>query len=66
MDNSPQSPNRGKGRRLVFSALTGTALTVAPVAARMFLFLAGVLIAMGVVVARYFSGRFSVGAWVPD
>lgn len=50
----------------MFSALTGTALTVAPVAARMFLFLAGVLIAMGVVVARYFSGRFSVGAWVPD
>src|SRR5262252_1440905 len=30
---------------------------------RMFLFLAGILIAMGVVVARYFSGMFSVGAW---
>ena len=31
---------------------------------RMFLFLAGTLIAMGVVVARYFSGTFSLGAWV--
>lgn len=31
---------------------------------RMFLFLAGILIAMGVVVARYFSGTFSLGAWV--
>lgn len=31
---------------------------------RMFLFLAGTLIAMGVVVARYFSGTFSPGAWV--
>ena len=30
---------------------------------RMFLFLAGILIAMGVVVARYFSGTFSLGAW---
>ena len=31
---------------------------------RMFLFLAGILIAMGYVVARYFSGSFSIGAWV--
>ena len=31
---------------------------------RMFLFLAGILIAMGVVVARYFSGSFSLGAWI--
>jgi hypothetical protein len=31
---------------------------------RMFLFLAGILIAMGVVIARYFSGTFSLGAWV--
>jgi hypothetical protein len=31
---------------------------------RMFLFLAGILIAMGVVIAHYFSGTFSVGAWV--
>lgn len=30
---------------------------------RMFLFLAGILIIMGVVVARYFSGTFSLGAW---
>src|SRR5215469_14871175 len=30
---------------------------------RMFLFLAGILIAISVVVARYFSGMFSVGAW---
>jgi hypothetical protein len=28
------------------------------------LFLAGIPIAMGVVVARYFSGTFSLGAWV--
>jgi hypothetical protein len=31
---------------------------------RMFLFLAGMLIAMGVAIAHYFSGIFSVGAWV--
>jgi hypothetical protein len=31
---------------------------------RMFLFLAGILIAMGVVVAHYSSGTFSLGAWV--
>ena len=31
---------------------------------RMFLFLAGILIAMGVLVARYFPGAFSLGAWV--
>jgi hypothetical protein len=31
---------------------------------RMFLFLAGILIAMGVVVAHYFSGTFSLGGWV--
>ena len=31
---------------------------------RMFLFLGGILIAAGVVVARYFSGTFSLGAWV--
>ena len=31
---------------------------------RMFLFLAGILIAMGVVIAHYFSGTFSLGAWV--
>ena len=31
---------------------------------RMFLFLAGILIAMGVVVAGYFSGTFSLGAWI--
>ena len=30
---------------------------------RMFLFLAGILIAMGVVIALYFSGTFSPGAW---
>ena len=31
---------------------------------RMFLFLAGILIAMGVVIALWFSGTFSLGAWV--
>ena len=31
---------------------------------RMFLFLAGILIAMGVVIAHYFSGPFSLGAWI--
>jgi hypothetical protein len=31
---------------------------------RMFLVLAGILIAMGVVIALYFSGTFSLGAWV--
>lgn len=31
---------------------------------RMFLFLAGILIAAGVVVAHWFSATFSVGAWV--
>ena len=31
---------------------------------RMFLFLAGILIAVGVVIAHYFSGTFSLGAWV--
>lgn len=31
---------------------------------RMFLFLAGVLLAAGVVIAHYFSGMFSLGAWV--
>jgi hypothetical protein len=31
---------------------------------RIFLFLAGILIAMGVVIAHYFSGTFSLGAWV--
>jgi hypothetical protein len=31
---------------------------------RMFLFLAGILIAAGVVIAHYFSGTFSPGAWV--
>jgi uncharacterized protein DUF7010 len=31
---------------------------------RMFLFLAGILIAMGVVTAHYFSGMFSLGAWI--
>jgi hypothetical protein len=31
---------------------------------RMFLFLAGILIAMGVVVANWFSGTFSLGAWL--
>ena len=31
---------------------------------RMFLFLAGILIGAGVVVALYFSGSFSLGAWV--
>jgi len=30
----------------------------------MFLFLAGILIAAGVVIAHYFSGTFSLGAWV--
>ena len=29
----------------------------------MFLFLAGILIAMGVVIAHYFWGTFSLGAW---
>jgi hypothetical protein len=31
---------------------------------RMFLFLAGILIAMGVVIVHYFSETFSLGAWV--
>jgi Family of unknown function (DUF7010) len=31
---------------------------------RMFLFLAGILIAAGVVIAQYFSATFSLGAWV--
>jgi len=31
---------------------------------RMFLFLGGILIAAGVVIAHWFSGTFSVGAWV--
>jgi len=31
---------------------------------RMFLFLAGILIAAGVLIALYFSGTFSLGAWV--
>jgi hypothetical protein len=31
---------------------------------RMFLVLAGILIAMGVVIAMYFSGIFSLGAWI--
>jgi hypothetical protein len=31
---------------------------------RMFLFLAGILIAMGVLIALYFSGTFSLGAWI--
>jgi len=31
---------------------------------RMFLFLAGILMAAGVVIAHYFSGTFSPGAWV--
>src|ERR1700686_3139524 len=31
---------------------------------RTFLFLAGILMAMGVVIAHYFSGTFSLGAWV--
>jgi hypothetical protein len=31
---------------------------------RMFLFLAGILIAMGVVVATYFAQVFSLGAWL--
>jgi hypothetical protein len=31
---------------------------------RLFLFLAGILIVAGVVIARYFSGSFSLGAWV--
>ncbi|HKW63107.1 MAG TPA: hypothetical protein VJN89_11220 [Candidatus Acidoferrum sp.] len=31
---------------------------------RMFLFLAGILIAAGVLVAHYFSGMFSLGAWI--
>lgn len=31
---------------------------------RMFLFLAAILIAMGVVIAMYFSGTFSLGAWI--
>ena len=31
---------------------------------RMFLFLAGILIATGVVIAQYFSGTFSLGAWI--
>jgi hypothetical protein len=30
---------------------------------RMFLFLAGILIAMGVVIALYFAETFSLGAW---
>ena len=31
---------------------------------RMFLFLAGLLIGLGVVIAHYFSGTFSLGAWI--
>ena len=31
---------------------------------RMFLFLAGILVAVGVMVALYFPGTFSLGAWV--
>ena len=31
---------------------------------RMFLILAGILIAAGAVIAQYFSGTFSLGAWV--
>ena len=31
---------------------------------RMFLFLAGILIATGLVVERYYSGSFSLGAWI--
>lgn len=31
---------------------------------RMFLFLAGILMGAGVVIAHYFSGMFSLGAWV--
>jgi hypothetical protein len=31
---------------------------------RMFLFLAGILIATGVVIAHYFSETFSLGAWI--
>jgi hypothetical protein len=31
---------------------------------RMFLFLGGILIALGVVIAHWFSGTFSLGAWV--
>jgi len=31
---------------------------------RMFLFLGGILIAAGIVIAHWFSGTFSVGAWV--
>src|SRR5689334_6224406 len=31
---------------------------------RTFLFLAGILIATGLVIAHYFSGSFSLGAWV--
>jgi len=31
---------------------------------RMFLFLAGILIAMGYVIAQWFSGTFSLGAWL--
>jgi len=31
---------------------------------RMYLFLAGILIAMGVVIAHWFSGTFSLGAWL--
>lgn len=30
---------------------------------RMFLFLAGILIALGVVIAQFFAGTFSLGAW---
>jgi len=30
----------------------------------MFLLLGGILIAMGVVIAQYFSGTFSLGAWI--
>jgi hypothetical protein len=31
---------------------------------RTFLFLAGILVAVGVVIAHYFSGAFSLGAWI--
>ena len=31
---------------------------------RMYLFLAGILIAMGVVIARWFAGTFSLGGWL--
>ena len=45
--------------RVVFALCEPSALIL-----RMFLFLAGILIAMGYVIAHWFSGTFSLAAWL--